>query len=406
MNIVTISYFPANPPANGGQLRVSNFNSALSLKKDTRVTQFSYNPHYFTKKNTHVLNNGRYIEYILSSLLYCSAIFFVWIICRVRTWWFMTGYLFKALIRPKKKMLQHLKEADIVQLELPYLYRWIKKYTSKPVVIIAHNVEYLLAKAILESDRKKVTFLQKKALTLFFEMEKEALTGADTVLAVSDGDKKKIIELYGVPENKIHVVPNGINVDDFTRITPEIQAEARRKLGLLDYSTIILFTGSGHPPNAAAASFIENELAPRFDSSTLFLIAGSVGKKAHKARNVRYTGRIDADMISDCFKCADIAINPMPYGSGSNIKMFEYFASGLPTITTENGVEGVNQEIMKELIITNFEKFPDEVAALIKNKEKQKALSVSLREKARYHDYAYMTNQVMIYYEELRDKDT
>lgn len=404
MKIITVSHFSAHPPESGGKLRISNYNSALSCKENITVTQFSYTPFYFTKKNKYSFNNGHYVEHIFSSIFYCAAIFITWIICGIRPWWFITAFIFKAAIRPKKKMLREFKDADIIQIEQPYLYWWVKKYTSKPVVIIAHNVEYFLAKSIIEVNRKKLNFFHKKAIQLYFRMEKEALTGADKVMVVSEFDKKQIVDLYGVNEKNIHIVPNGINVQEYTPISKMIQEEARKKLGLEDYSTVILFTGSNYHPNIMAAEYIEQELAPHFDEKTLFLIAGSVRKKAYKSGNVFYTGRLEGNLFSECFKSADIAINPMSYGSGSNIKMFEYFASALPTITTENGAEGVNPEIKKDLIITDIKNFAQETAALIKNEERQKDLSLSLHKKARYHDYTYITDKALSYYKEAMEK--
>ena len=37
------------------------------------------------------------------------------------------------------------------------------------------------------------------------------------------------------------------------------------------------------------------------------------------------------------FDAADVALNPMQSGSGTNLKMLDYFAAGLPVVTTAIG---------------------------------------------------------------------
>jgi glycosyltransferase involved in cell wall biosynthesis len=39
---------------------------------------------------------------------------------------------------------------------------------------------------------------------------------------------------------------------------------------------------------------------------------------------------------------SDVALNPMRLGSGTNLKMLEYAAAGLPIITTPHGVRGLS----------------------------------------------------------------
>ena len=41
-------------------------------------------------------------------------------------------------------------------------------------------------------------------------------------------------------------------------------------------------------------------------------------------------------------KTSDYAINPMFSGAGTNLKILEYFAAGLPVITTEFGTRGLD----------------------------------------------------------------
>jgi len=82
-----------------------------------------------------------------------------------------------------------------------------------------------------------------------------------------------------------------------------------------------------------------------------FMIMGGVGdlylnsinaKKTAVPNNVKLFGTVDTSLRDIIYKAADIAINPMFSGSGTNIKMFDYMAAGLPTITTAVGARGID----------------------------------------------------------------
>jgi glycosyltransferase involved in cell wall biosynthesis len=46
------------------------------------------------------------------------------------------------------------------------------------------------------------------------------------------------------------------------------------------------------------------------------------------------------DSLVPLFAAADVAVNPVGAGSGSNIKVAEYLAAGLPIVTTPVGLRG------------------------------------------------------------------
>ena len=46
--------------------------------------------------------------------------------------------------------------------------------------------------------------------------------------------------------------------------------------------------------------------------------------------------------VAHYLAAADVAVNPMFSGSGTNIKMFDFMAAGLPVISTPTGARGIN----------------------------------------------------------------
>lgn len=117
-------------------------------------------------------------------------------------------------------------------------------------------------------------------------------------------------------------------------------ARRRRELGVKQ--PIALFMGSAHGPNIDAARVVIEAAAQLPDVH--FLLLGSVcGEVRHWERtaNVGF-----ADVVSDAEKSAwldvcDIGLNPVVSGSGTNLKLIEYAAAGVPVVSTEFGVRGI-----------------------------------------------------------------
>lgn len=111
----------------------------------------------------------------------------------------------------------------------------------------------------------------------------------------------------------------------------------------------------------------------------IFLIVGTVGTlfKDKEYPNVIFTGYVDD--VTKYFQIADIAINPMLSGSGTNIKMLEYMASGLPIITTKIGARGLDLKHGDNVIISEIDEFPEWIEILIEDDDLRYKLSINGR---------------------------
>ena len=71
-------------------------------------------------------------------------------------------------------------------------------------------------------------------------LEKTAFQNADGVIAVSESMKHDVHELYGVPEEKIAVIPNGIDLDEYQ---PTFDDAVLKKYGIDPSQPFVLFVG-------------------------------------------------------------------------------------------------------------------------------------------------------------------
>ena len=122
------------------------------------------------------------------------------------------------------------------------------------------------------------------------------------------------------------------------------RAQLRADLRLPAFGQM-LFIGSWHEPNilAAHASVDAAREAPDVE----FLILGSVGLALDRRWlpiNVRLLGTVEERFKETVLSVASRALNPMTTGSGTNLKMVEYFAAGTPVVSTAFGARGLGVE--------------------------------------------------------------
>lgn len=243
--------------------------------------------------------------------------------------------------------------ADIVQFDSLWLTPWADRLPpGVPVVYGSHNFET----EWYDGELRRYLFRRRHAR--FLEaLEKRAVLRADRVLAVTEEDKAKFVERFGADPAKVRVVPNGFDEERFRPASPEEKREARRALGLPEDRRIALFAGSDVAPNREGVDSILRSIAPRSAPEVLFVVAGTVGRsyagKGAKDR-VLFTGPVEE--IAAWFRAADVGLNPIRLGSGSNVKVLQYLGAGLAVISTDFGMRGFD-DLREHVKIARIDRF-------------------------------------------------
>jgi len=241
--------------------------------------------------------------------------------------------------------------ADVVVFSHPWVYPPMQGYLrpGQTVVYDSHNVEGLLRAQLLDESHS----VEADLLRGVVEAEHAAGNGADLILACSQEDLNLFHRIYGWPCNRMRVVPNGVMAESITPATPDERAAARGILGVPANQWAGIFVGSDYAPNVEAARFIVDELAPTLPNAT-FVIAGGVGASIGRGGpNVVVTGALDDATKLAWLKACDFAVNPMFSGSGTNIKMFDFMAAGLPVVATAVGARGIDTASREPFIVTD-----------------------------------------------------
>ncbi|MBE9035243.1 glycosyltransferase family 4 protein [aff. Roholtiella sp. LEGE 12411] len=250
-----------------------------------------------------------------------------------------------------------VESSDFVVACHPYLLPAIQAVTNKAIWYEAQDVEVELKKGILPNNP-----IGHELLEITRKIEDECCRLSELIMVCSMDDAKTLHQIYGTDISKILEVPNGVDLETVNYVDIEKRYLNKQKLGLSGSFTAI-FMGSWHSPNLEAVWHIFKMAQELPDVN--FLVIGSVGlafRDEPRPANVGFMGAVDEETKNTAFELADVALNPVTFGSGTNLKMLEYFASGIPVISTPTGARGLGIEDGKHCTVVQLENFPEAIA--------------------------------------------
>lgn len=353
--LLSVSPYCVYPPVFGGPKRIFYLNRGLA-RNGWRVFQFSGSTKREGGLHT-LLSASREIAPGYTEHRYFNPFLHYFNRALTRKSLPMVGFsLFpRALVNPGI-LQQQIDRHDVIMLEHPYLFRQVQaRVDSKKLIALnAHNIEFQLFESSLDS-----AGLKGKLVRHLFELEKACFRGVDLIFVCSEDDKAAAVSYFDVDAARIHVAPNGVDVGSVSQASVEQRLLAKQSLGL-ENRHVALFIGSRWQPNTEAVRALLKIADDRDDVH--YLVVGGVGADFSDVQmeNVTVTGYVDA--LDPYLAAADIAVNPMVSGSGSNIKMFEYLAAGLPVVTTSFGARGIEVDDGDAILATEMTSIPDRIA--------------------------------------------
>ena len=265
------------------------------------------------------------------------------------------------------RAIEAIRQADIVVFEHPWVYPLIGHAIDKSrqlLVYDSQNVEGFLRISMLDDGG-----VGTQVASEVIRIERDLCRAAHLVLACSHEDRILFHDLYGIPYQRIKLCPNGVFTDAVRPATNTERTQCKQQLGIV-HPNAAVFIGSGYQFNIEAAQFVIDDLAPAFPS-VLFVICGGVGTalpahyRSQDCSNVRVTGTLSDEDKYLYFKACDVALNPMFGGSGTNIKMFDYMAAGLPTVSTAIGARGILALPHPAFLVAAQKQFADSLRRLL-----------------------------------------
>jgi glycosyltransferase involved in cell wall biosynthesis len=218
----------------------------------------------------------------------------------------------------------------------PYTFPALRAATDIPVWYEAQDVEASLKAGLLGSGDTAQDLLASTE-----RVERACCQDAELIWACSDEDRRELVSRYDVDPKRVLVVPNGVNLEEVSFVPPDQRRRLKRRLRV-EERVMAMFMASYHPPNIVGARRLV-ELAEQL-SDVQFVVLGSVAwafEGAWVPSNLQFTGPVDLGFKRSVLSVSDVALNPVTTGSGTNLKMLDYFGSGIPVISTAFGARGL-----------------------------------------------------------------
>ncbi|MCE5194096.1 MAG: glycosyltransferase family 4 protein [Nitrospiraceae bacterium] len=210
------------------------------------------------------------------------------------------------------------------------------------------HIEWLKLRKQIDPLWKRFTYFINPLHLALLYIEKKLFAGTKLIIANSNMVKSQIIQNYAVPEEKIKVIYNGVDLKKFSPQNKELyRTDIRKNLSIKEFSKVIIFVGTefgrkGLGTLIKALSFVEDE----HDIKLIIIGRGRVGKFRTLAKKFEVSDKVifigPQKDIQKFYAAADIFVLPTMYDPFSNATI-EAMASGITVITTKNN--GVSEII-------------------------------------------------------------
>ena len=247
-------------------------------------------------------------------------------------------------------------------------------------------------------------------------VERQVMDWADRIIAATPLDKNQMLYCYGADDDKITVIPAGVDTDHFY---PRDRAEVRRQLGLPLDTPILLFVGrierlKGIDTLLESAAVVSRTCAGR---NLKVLIVGGGGQTAEENAEIRriwqlhqdlnleeqveFVGSKPQEMLPLYYSAADITVMPSHYESFGMVAV-ESMASGTPVIASNVGglsftvKDGVTGYLVPE---ENHFVLAEQVHHLLKNPDVREQMGRQAAEHALQFSWSNIATQIIDVYD-------
>ena len=272
-----------------------------------------------------------------------------------------------------------------------------------PNVITFHTLSAIKLKAsssIVEHDKR-------------YEVEKDSMSKVDSIIVSTKSELEDIRKLYGILDEKIKVIPPGVNLELFR---PMNKIESKKSLGLYD-NNVILYVGRIDPIKGLYT--LLDSVFNLNDSYNikLIIVGGELNKSQdlinlqnytadkNKSHIVDFVGIVDQSNLPIYYNAADLFLLTSYYES-FGLSVLESLSCGTPAIVSNVGGlsnlidNGVNGYLVNDISPKSFKTY---IEYFFKNINIKKS-SIECRKKAEYYQWSKSGRSMFNLYKEISRK--
>ena len=229
------------------------------------------------------------------------------------------------------------------KFDVIHAHDWLTAYAGKTLKF-AHNIP--LVSTIHATEAGRNSGIHGDMQRYINDTEWMLTYESSEVIVNSNYMKNELQRLFGLPYEKINVVPNGVDLTLFNGIDRDY--DFRRKFAM-DNEKIILFMGRlVYEKGVQTLISAMPKILSHYNDSKL-IVAGKGGmidelraqvNSLGLGNKVYFTGYLGSKDVSKMYKCADVAVFPSTY-EPFGIVALEAMLSGTPVVTSDIG--GLNE---------------------------------------------------------------
>lgn len=268
-----------------------------------------------------------------------------------------------------------------------------KKVSGKPLVVHVHATEY---------DRVGSGEVNR----FVYDIEKKGMETADRIIAVSQFTKDILTDKYGIDEDKINVVHNGIDEGDYISETGTPEAVKRLKA---HGNKIVLFVGRITLQKGPDYFVKMARRVLEHYPNVYFVVSGSGDMEGRVIQEVArlgistrfiFTGFLRGEDLNSVYRSADIYIMPSvsePFG----ITPLEAVANGAPALISKQA--GV-AEVLTHTLRVDFwdtDEMANKVVSALKHESLRKTLGENSKEELKRINWNEAAQKCIMLYNEL-----
>jgi glycosyltransferase involved in cell wall biosynthesis len=248
-------------------------------------------------------------------------------------------------------------DIDVVHVEGYYLMQLLPIDIRQPVLLVEHNIEYLLnlqRMMIATSFEERSRLWQEYVFT--FKWERIFWKRATSCVTLTPEDKNTMQKL--VPNIPIKMIPDGADhlIENYSPATPKAPLEKMVKDG--ENYRILLVGNFAYEPNIDAALYFSNHIFPlilqHIPNAKLFVVGNDPPPSILSLslnRQIKVTGFVKS--LTPFYRVADVVVCPLRIGGGIKVKILEAISAGKAIVSTSVGAQGLDLSTYKAVRIAD-----------------------------------------------------